>query len=101
MARGFSSVANYIMNELHTIATLSQICFVSQLFEKNIHFYTSENRMPKPEIKTDVRKNYFEGVNLTFVVWELKFLRRAFCQINVFPMPLIWYVIIYIACKFI
>jgi len=28
--------------------------------------------MSKAEIKTDVGKNYFEGVNLTFIVWELK-----------------------------
>jgi hypothetical protein len=27
--------------------------------------------MPNVEIKTDVEKNYFEGVNLTFIVWEL------------------------------
>jgi len=30
MTLGISSVANHIMDELHVIATLSQICFVSQ-----------------------------------------------------------------------
>jgi hypothetical protein len=45
-----------------------------------VHFGTSGNRMPKAEIKTDVGKNYFEGVNLTFIVWELKFLKIAFFQ---------------------
>jgi hypothetical protein len=47
-----------------------------------VHFGTSENRMSKAEIKTDVGKNYFEGVNLTYIVWELKFLKFAFFQIK-------------------
>jgi len=38
--------------------------------------------MPKAEIKTDVGKSYFEGVNLTFILWELKFLKLAFFQIK-------------------
>lgn len=47
--------------------------------------------MPKAEIKTDVGKNYFEGVNLTFIVWELKFLKIAFFQIILlFEKQLSW-----------
>jgi len=38
--------------------------------------------MPKAEIKTDVGKNYFEGVNLTLILWELKFLKLAFFHIK-------------------
>jgi hypothetical protein len=38
--------------------------------------------MPKAEIKTDIGKNYFEDVSLTFIVWELKFLKLAFFQIK-------------------
>jgi hypothetical protein len=85
MALGISSVANYIMNELHIIATLSQICFVSQfsvkLFLEKCAFWYFRKQDAKAEIKTDVGKNYFEGVNLTFIVWELKFLKIAFFQI--------------------
>jgi hypothetical protein len=46
-----------------------------------VHFGTSENRV-QAEIKTDVGKNYFEGANLTFIVWELKFLKLAFFQVK-------------------
>ena len=38
--------------------------------------------MSKAEIKTDVGKNYFECVNLTFIVWEMKFLKIVFFQIK-------------------
>ena len=51
--------------------------------------------MPKAEIETDLGRNYFEGVKLTFIVWEFKFLRLAFCQIKLlFEMSLNWNVII-------
>jgi len=55
MALGISSVANHIMDELHVIATLSQICFVSQFSVTRHWRYCNE-------IWTGVR----------FVVWETK-----------------------------
>jgi hypothetical protein len=49
----------------------------------------------KAVIKSDVGENYFEDVNLTFVVWEFKFLRLLFYHIKLlFGMSSSWSVII-------
>jgi len=87
MAFGICSFGNHIMNELHIITTLSQICFVSQVsvtifFRRMCILVLQKTGCQKLKSKLMLEKNYFEGVNLTFIVWELKFLQLAFFQIK-------------------
>jgi len=93
MAFGICSFGNHITNELHIIATLSQICCVSQVsvtivFRRMCILVLQKTGCQKLKsvlisaFGILLEKNYFEGVNLTFIVWELKFLQLAFFQIK-------------------